>query len=105
MKKTIEYLNKDRKVNKTFMEKLEKVGLEIRFGTYSYWTDQEYVQIGRKKVWLVCEGREGNSQYIQWRYQNNVIADIYETIRGEKVKAEDADNQVQEFFKRLELDN
>ena len=29
MKETIEYLKKDRKVNDTFMKKLQKVGFEI----------------------------------------------------------------------------
>lgn len=103
MKQTIDFLNKDRKVNKTFMEKLEKVGLEIQYGKYSYWDSQEYVQIGRKKVWLVCEKTEGNSNYIDYRYQNNVIKDIIQTIEEEKARAEQADAQVEEFFNKLGL--
>lgn len=31
MKETIEYLKKDRKVNDTFMKKLQKVGFEIDY--------------------------------------------------------------------------
>ena len=50
---TLEFLKKDRKVNQTFLRKLEKVGLEINYGTYLYWDHQEYVQIGREKIWLV----------------------------------------------------
>lgn len=103
MKKSIEYLSKDRKVNKTFMAKLEKVGLEIQYGKYSYWDSQEYVQIGRKKVWLVCEGTAYGSSYVKYRYQNNVISDIYEAIREETDKAEKADAQVEEFFIKLGL--
>ena len=103
MKQTIEYLNKDRKVNKTFIEKLEKVGLEINYGTYSYWNNQEYVQIGRKKVWLVCSKCEGNTSYITYRYQNNVISDIYEAIEEEAKKAKKADAQIEEFFKKLSV--
>ena len=47
MKETLEFLKRDRKVNQTFMDKLAKVGLEVSYGTYSYWDNQEYVQIGR----------------------------------------------------------
>lgn len=103
MNKTIEYLKKDRKVNKTFIAKLEKVGFEIEYGKYSYWDSQEYVRIGRQKVWLVCEKREGNSSYVTYRYQNNVISDIYEALEEEKAKAEKADAQVEEFFQKLGL--
>jgi uncharacterized coiled-coil protein SlyX len=100
-KELISYLKKDRKVNKTFIEKLEKVGFEVEYGKYSYWDNQDYVKIGRQKVWLVCEKRDGNSSYVTYRYQNNVISDIYEALEEEKAKAEKADAQVEEFFQKL----
>lgn len=103
MKETLNYLNKDRKVNAKFMDKLEKVGLEIKYGRYSYWDGQEYVQIGRTKVWLVCEKIISNSSCCDYRYQNNVIKDIEETIRDEKIRAEKSDQQVNEFFEKLGL--
>jgi uncharacterized coiled-coil protein SlyX len=100
-KELIGYLKKDRKVNKTFIEKLEKVGFEVEYGKYGYWDNQDYVRIGRQKVWLVCEKRDGNSSYVDYRYQNNVISDIYEALAEEKQKAEKADQQVEEFFQKL----
>ena len=47
MKETIEYLKKDRKVNDTFMKKLQKVGFEIDYTRYGYWNNVECVRIGR----------------------------------------------------------
>ena len=101
MKNTIQYLKKDRHVNKTFLLKLEAVGLEVEYGKYSYWDNQEYVQIGRKKIWLVCEKWQNNSGSVYYRYQNNVIHDIVETIENEKAKAEKADARVDLFFEKL----
>lgn len=61
MKETIEYLKKDRKVNDTFMKKLQKVGFEIDYTRYGYWDNVECVRIGRaaypymKHTFLIME--------------------------------------------------
>lgn len=52
MKETIEYLKKDRKVNDTFMKKLQKVGFEIDYTRYGYWNNVECVRIGRSCIWI-----------------------------------------------------
>jgi hypothetical protein len=101
MKQSIEYLKQDRKVNSAFIKKVESIGLEVEYGTYSYWQGQPYVQIGRKKVWFVAEKCGNGSSYIDNRYQNNVIDDIIEAITDEKAKAEKADKLVEEFFAKL----
>lgn len=103
MKKAIEFLKTDRKVNDTFKSKLEKIGLEIQYGKYNYWDNQEYVQIGRTKVWLVCSKTNINdhSTYVTYRYQNNIIKDIEEVVQEEYTRAGKADNQVNEFFIKL----
>lgn len=101
MIETIEYLNKDRKINSTFIKKLEKVGLEIQYGKYSYWDGQEYIQIGRKRIWLVEEYYFGNSTGIRYRYQNDVIEEIYETIEEEIKQTGKADETVENFFKKF----
>lgn len=101
MKNAIEFLKKDRKVNDTFKEKLEKVGLEIEYGTYSYWSNQPYVRIGREKIWLVCSKTENGSTSLANRYQNNVIAEITEAIEEEMKYTEKADQRVKEFFEKL----
>jgi len=103
MKETLEFLKKDRKVNQTFMDKLEKIGLEIQYGTYSYWENQEYVQIGKEKVWLVETeySNHGNNFDVVWRYQNDVIKEILQTINEQKKLAEDADEIVDTFFEKL----
>lgn len=103
MKETLEFLKKDRKVNQTFMDKLEKIGLEIQYGTYSYWGNQEYVQIGKEKVWLVETeySNHGNNFDVVWRYQNDVIKEILQTINEQKKLAEDADEIVDTFFEKL----
>lgn len=103
MKETLEFLKRDRKVNQTFIDKLAKVGFEINYGTYSYWDNQEYVQIGRKTVWLVETEytNHGNSFGIAWRYQNDVIKEIIQTINEQKELAEEADELVNNFFEKL----
>lgn len=103
MKKTLEFLKRDRKVNQTFMDKLEKVGFEISYGTYSCCDNQEYVQIGRERVWLVEieYTDDGNSFGAVWRYQNDVIRDIIQTINEQKKSAEEADELVNSFFEKL----
>jgi hypothetical protein len=103
MKETLEFLKRDRKVNQTFMDKLAKVGLEVSYGTYSYWDNQEYVQIGRERVWLVETEytNHGNSFGVVWRYQNDVIKEIIQTINEQKKSAEEADELVNNFFEKL----
>lgn len=103
MKETLEFLKRDRKVNQTFMDKLAKVDLEINYGTYSYWDNQEYVQIGRERVWLVETEytNHGNSFGVVWRYQNDVIKEIMQTINEQKKAAEEADELVNNFFEKL----
>jgi hypothetical protein len=103
MKETLEFLKRDRKVNQTFMDKLTKVGLEVSYGTYSYWDNQEYVQIGRERVWLVETEytNHGNSFGVVWRYQNDVIKEIIQTINEQKKSAEEADELVNNFFEKL----
>jgi len=103
MKETLEFLKRDRKVNQTFMDKLVKVGLEVSYGTYSYWDNQEYVQIGRERVWLVETEytNHGNSFGVVWRYQNDVIKEIIQTINQQKKLAEEADGLVNNFFEKL----
>ncbi len=103
MKETLEFLKKDRRVNKTFMDRLEKIGLEINYGTYSYWDNQEYVQIGRERVWLVETKytNSGNNFVVVWRYQNDVIKEIIRTINEQKKAAEEADALVNDFFEKL----
>ena len=68
-----------------------------------YWDYQEYVQIGREKVWLVeteytnC----GNNFGVVWRYQNDVIKEIIQTINEQKKTAEKSDELVNNFFEKL----
>lgn len=103
MRETLEYLKKDRRVNDTFIKRLKSVGLEVSYGTYSYWSSQEYLQIGRERVWLVEERYCRDSLSCVYRYQNEVIKDIYSVIREQKEVAEESDRIVETFFEKLEL--
>ena len=105
MQKTIEYLKRDRKVNDTFKEKLAKVGLEISYETYDYWNNVECIRIGRSIVPLfeTHHSNNGNSMSLGYRYQNDVIKDICNTLKREKEKAEEPDKMVDDFFEKLGL--
>lgn len=103
MKETLEFLKRDREVNQTFIKKLKNVGLEINYGTYSYWNNQEYVQIGREKVWLVeiRYSNNGNTSSIVYRHQNDVIREIIKIINQQKKLLEEDDKLVNDFFEKL----
>lgn len=103
MKETLEFLKRDREVNQTFIKKLKNVGLEINYGTYSYWDNQEYVQIGREKVWLVETrySNNGNTSSIVYKHQNDVIREIIKTINQQKKLLEEDDKLVNDFFEKL----
>ena len=105
MQKTIEYLKRDRKVNDTFKEKLAKVGLEISYETYDYWNNVECIRIGRSIVPLfeTHDSNNRNSMSLGYRYQNDVIKDICNTLKREKEKAEESDKMVDDFFEKLGL--
>lgn len=105
MQKTLEYLKRNRKVNDTFKEKLQKVGFEIDYRSYGYWSNVECIVIGRSFVPL-SETRfsdNGNSESLDYRYQNDVIKEIYNTLETEKKKAEESDKIVDDFFAKLGL--
>ena len=97
MKETVEYLKKDRKVNDTFMKKLQKVGFEIDYTRCGYWNNVECVRIGRSCIPLYETHFSDNG------YQNDVIKDIYNALEKEKKKAEESDKMVDDFFAKLGL--
>ena len=101
MKHTLAYLKRDRRVNETFIGKLESVGFEISYGSYSYWNHEPYVEVGRDRVWLVTTGWSGDTSYCVYRYQNDVVREIYEKIKEQKQLAEENDRLVDEFFEKL----
>lgn len=103
MKETLEFLKRDRRINDTFIKKLESVGLKVYYGPYLYWEGQEYVEIGRRKVWLVEDECSNyvNSFSCVYRYQNEVIEEIYRVINQQKKLAEESDRIVDEFFDKL----
>lgn len=79
-------LNYDRKVNKNFIERLEKNGFEIEYGKYNYWDSQEYIQIGRERIWLVDTYlvEHGSGCYVDYRYRNDVAEDIKYAIKKQE---------------------
>lgn len=101
MKKTLEYLKQDRKANESFIRKLESVGFEINYGSYSYWNHEPYVVVGRDRVWLVTKEWYGDTSYCVYRYQNDIVREIYGKIKEQKQFAEESDRLVDEFFEKL----
>lgn len=87
-KDVLEKLNRDRKVDKGFMERLEKNGFEINYGKFEYWDGQEYIQIGTQKVWLVEIYYRNNSCGVCFRYRNDLVTEIKEVLETEKNKLE-----------------
>lgn len=101
MKNILEFLKRDQKVNDTFINKLELVGLDVNYGSFGYWSHEPYIKIGRDIVWLVSTECDNNNTYCTYRYQNEVIKDIYRVIKEQKKLAEESDQMVNEFFEKL----
>lgn len=99
---TLKYLKRDRRVNHAFIERLSRAGFEIGYGTYSYWDYQMYIPIGEDRVWLVeTESPEPSAIRCVYRRQNDVIEDIYRTIKEQKKVLKESDETVNMFFAKL----
>ena len=87
------------------MKKLQKVGFEIDYTRCGYWNNVECVRIGRSCIPLYEThfSDNGNSESLDYRYQNDVIKDIYNALEKEKKKAEESDKMVDDFFAKLGL--
>lgn len=97
MKNTIEYLDRDRRVSKSFIEKLEDIGLRLQYGKFSYWDGQPYIVIGTTEIWLVEDYFEGNSHGIQYRYQHPVLKEIYQAM-GEELKLKEEELRLKKLI-------
>ena len=98
MRESIEFLKRDRRVNSTFMDKLESVGIDIEYGQYNYWNHQPYIQVGTSIVWLVEEKCEGSSTSLISRMQNDVVKELKVKIEKEVSAAKTADKEVENYF-------
>lgn len=102
MRENIEFLKKDRRASsETFQKKLEEIGLSVYYGEFGYWDHQPHVEIGNKKVFLVESYCTRGSLCLRYRMQNDVIQEIMDTIEEEMKKAEEADQNVKNFFEKL----
>lgn len=91
-KEVLEKINRDRKVDDKFMERLEKNGFEINYGKFSYWDSQEYITIGTRDIWLVeTYSTDNNGTGCGYRYRNDVVEEIKKVleIEQEKLKKEE----------------
>lgn len=90
-KDVLEKINKDRKVDNEFMERLEKNGFEINYGKFSYWDSQEYITIGTRDIWLVeTYNTNDGGMGCCYRFRNDVVEEIKKVleIEQEKLKKE-----------------
>ena len=85
-KDVLEKLNKDRKIDDNFIERLERNGFTINYSKYEYWNSQPYVTVGKKVIWLVETYYINNSSGLRYRYRNDVAREIKEAIEEEQIK-------------------
>lgn len=99
-KDVLQKLNNDRKVDKSFIERLIKNGFEIEYGKYNYWDNQEYIQIGRERVWLVgtYSVEFGSGCYVDYRYRNDVVEDIKDAIDRQNKLLKKEENLIDEIL-------
>ena len=102
MRENIEFLKKDRRASsEAFQKKLEEVGLPVYYGEFGYWSHEPYVEVGDRRVYLKESYCIMNSMCLRYRMQNDVIQDILDAIEEEMEKAEEADQNVKNFFEKL----
>lgn len=88
-KDVLHELNTDRYVNSSFIERLEKNGFTIYYGKFDYWEGQEYIEVGKRKIWLVDTYYVSNGgMSCGYRYRNEVVQEIKEAIEKEKRELE-----------------
>ena len=102
IRENIEFLKKDRRASsEAFQKKLEEVGLPVYYGEFGYWNHEPYVEVGSRRVYLKESYCTMGSLCLRYRMQNDVIQDILNAIEEEMEKAEEADQNVKNFFERL----
>ena len=102
MRENIEFLKKDRRASsEAFQKKLEEVGLSVYYGEFGYWNHEPYVEVGSRRVYLKESYCTMGSLCLRYRMQNDVIQDILNAIEEEMEKAEEADQNVKNFFEKL----
>ena len=102
MVKEIKALKRDLRINNNFVNRLIDAGVDVRYGVYSYWSNQEYVQIGACRVWLVTEWRENGSCGVQFKMRNTFISQVYETIREQIEVIAKLEKQEKDFWAKLD---
>lgn len=100
MREDIQFLKRDRSAGtETFRKRLEEVGLTVYYGDFSYWEHQPYVEIGKRRIYLVKEVYTDSSHFTAaYRSQNDVVAEIKEVLAEEFQRQKKADENVNTFF-------
>lgn len=84
-KDVLHELNYDRRVDSSFISRLENNGFDIEYGHFEYWNSQPYLEIGLSTVWLVETYSVPNSGTgVRYRTRNDVAYEIKETIAREQ---------------------
>ena len=98
-KDILQTLNNDRRVDDSFMERLDKNGFRICYGKFEYWNNQPYIKIGKKTIWLVeiCYSDYGGCM-CSYKYRNEVVEDIKTTIEQEKKILEEETKMIDEIL-------
>ncbi|MGL5765427.1 MAG: hypothetical protein ACRCX8_07285 [Sarcina sp.] len=88
-KDILQKLNNDRVVDSKFIERLEKNGFQIFYGEFSYWQGQQYVEVGKEKIWLVETYNAPNyGTGLCNRYRNEVVEEIKLALNSEELRLE-----------------
>lgn len=98
-KDVLETLNNNRKVDKSFIERLEKNGFEVYYGKFNYWNGQEYIQIGKRRIWLVdTYPVDTGGISCGYKYRNKLVKEIKEAIEEEKIALKEETELINEVL-------
>jgi hypothetical protein len=105
IKKALEKLNNNRKVDNEFKSMLIDMGFKIEKGQFKgcyEYGEQEFIRIGKRLVWLVEEKCAYSDVVLARKYRIDVINEIEEALEEEKEIYEEEMKSICSFFNKYE---
>ena len=101
IKKALEKLNNNRKVDNEFKSMLIDMGFKIEKGQFKgcyEYGEQEFIRIGKRLIWLVEEKFAYSDVVLARKYRIDVINEIEEALEEERVIYEEEMKSICSFF-------
>ena len=103
IKKALEKLNNNRKVDNEFKSMLIDMGFKIEKGQFKgcyEYGEQEFIRIGKKLIWLVEEKEAFCNIVLARKYRVDIIDEIEEALVNEIERYQEEEEKINDFFNK-----